>query len=150
VAPDIRLDLDITRPVVKIYNPVPDPAQRDTLVLRWEASDRNLDAQPITLEWSEMPDGPWQSVISGGAAVTESNGFSSVPVTDHPSPRLPNNGTHAWRIPSNMPTHRVYLRVTAVDRAGNIAEAKTPQPIEIDMNKPVAKIEGIVSVEPLH
>jgi hypothetical protein len=34
--------------------------------------------------------------------------------------------------------------VTARDVAGNVAEARTPQPILVDTNKPVAKIYGIV------
>ncbi|HEY8504917.1 MAG TPA: hypothetical protein VIL46_10065, partial [Gemmataceae bacterium] len=146
--PDMRVDIDITPPVVKIYNPLPDPSQRDTLVLRWETSDRNPAPEPITLEWSEMPEGPWHPIVSGA----EPGAGDSPPAVgtslNRPARRLPDTGTYAWRVPPNMPTHRVYLRVTARDAAGNVAEARTPQPIEIDLNKPVAKIQGIVGVPP--
>ena len=63
--PDMRVDVDITPPVVKIYEPIPDPNAKDTMLLRWQAVDRNLSADPITLEWAEQPDGPWQPIVLG-------------------------------------------------------------------------------------
>lgn len=128
--PDMRVDVDITPPVVKIYEPIPDPNARDTMLLRWQAVDRNLSADPITLEWAEQPDGPWQPIVQG-------DGNSG-------AKRMANSGQHAWRLPASFPTHRVYLRVTARDNAGNIADARTPHPILVDLNKPVAKIQGII------
>ena len=35
--PDMRVDVDLTPPVVKIYEPLPDPNQKDTMILRWQA-----------------------------------------------------------------------------------------------------------------
>ena len=40
-APEMRVDLDLTPPVVKIYEPIPDPNQKDTMIIRWQAVDRN-------------------------------------------------------------------------------------------------------------
>ena len=134
--PDLRVDVDITPPLVKIYEPLPDPNQKDTLILRWEASDRNMAADSITLEWSESPNGPWQSVV---ASVPAPPG-----IPGSPARRLANTGSYAWHLPTTMPSHRVYLRVTARDAAGNVAEARTPQPILVDLNKPVAHIQGII------
>jgi hypothetical protein len=128
--PDMRVDVDVTPPVVKIYEPVPDPNSKDTMILRWQAVDRNLAADPITLEWSEQADGPWQPIVTG-----EGNANAR---------RMANSGQHAWKLPANFPTHRVYLRVTARDNAGNLGDARTPHPILVDLNKPVAKIQGII------
>jgi hypothetical protein len=141
-APDMRVDVDLTPPVVKIYEPIPDPNQKDTMILRWQAVDRNLANDPITLEWAEQPEGPWNPIVGvdGNTPIS-----SSAPMA---AKRLGNSGQYAWRLPSNFPTHRVYLRVSARDIAGNVAEARTPHPILVDMNKPVAKIHGIIGASP--
>jgi len=137
-APDMRVDLDLTPPVVKIYEPLPDPNQKDTMILRWQAVDRNIAADPITLEWSDAQDGPWHPIVGldGNTPLGQS--------TPSTAKRLPNSGQYSWRLPQSFPTHRVYLRVMARDVAGNVAEARTPHPILVDMNKPVAKIQGII------
>jgi len=137
--PDMRVDVDLTPPVVKIYEPIPDTMSKDTMILRWQAVDRNMAAEPITLEWSETQDGPWNSIV--GKDDSSGQVGTSTPVGVK---RLANSGQYAWKIPANFPTHRVYLRVSARDVAGNIAEARTPSPILVDMNKPVAKIHGII------
>jgi len=138
-APDLRVVVDVTPPVVKIFEPVPDPQQKDVMILRWQAVDRNMAPEPITLEWSEHPDGPWHSIVGATeAAVTV--GISG----NGPAKRLANTGSYAWRLPPTFPTPKVYLKVSARDVAGNVAEAKTPSPIIVDLNRPVAKIQGTV------
>ncbi len=140
--PDMRVDIDVTPPIVKLLSARPDPRSRDSMILQWDAVDRNLAVNPITLEWSEHPQGPWRPVVSAlppeapGAALGSSHAMMLQ--------RIPNTGRYAWRLPARMPTHRVYLRITARDAAGNIAEAKTPEPIEVDLNKPAARIKGIL------
>lgn len=136
--PDMRVDLDLTPPVVKIYEPIPDPNAKDTMILRWQAVDRNLANDPITLEWAEQPEGPWNPIVAPDGAVGGTGAAK----------RLPNTGQHAWKLPASFPTHRVYLKVTARDTAGNIAEARTPHAILVDMNKPVARIQGIIGATP--
>lgn len=141
--PDMRVDVDLTPPVVKIYEPIPDPNQKDTMILRWHANDRNLANDPITLEWSEQADGPWNPIVSPEGGVTPVGSSGAVTAK-----RLANTGQFSWRLPTVFPTHRVFLRVTARDTAGNIAEAHTPHAILVDMNKPVAKIHGIIGATP--
>ena len=41
-------------------------------------------------------------------------------------------------MPANFQTHKVYLKVTARDLAGNVAEAVTNKPVLVDLNKPAA------------
>jgi hypothetical protein len=133
-APDLRVEVDVTAPTVNIFEPVPDASQRDTMILRWTATDRNLAADPITIEWADGPRGPWIPV-----AASESLGTSSGVAR-----RLPNTGSYPWKLPANFPTHKVYLKITARDTAGNIGEATTNRPILVDLNKPAAVKLNIV------
>ena len=132
-APDLRVDVDVTPPIVKIYLPVPDATQKDTMVLRWQAVDRNLANDPITLEYSDGPKGPWLPVV-----MSDSIGTTGV------AKRLANTGSYGWKLPSNFPNPKVYLKVSARDLAGNIAEAITQDPILVDLNKPAAVKLNIV------
>jgi hypothetical protein len=138
-APEMRVDVDLTPPVVTIYEPLPDPNQKDTMVLRWQANDRNMAVDPITLEWAEQPSGPWNPIVSteGGTAPIGSSAAVA-------AKRLPHTSQYAWKLPPNFPTHRVYVRIAARDTAGNIGAVVSPHPILVDMNKPVAKIHGII------
>lgn len=132
--PDYRVDVDVSPPIVKIYEPLADPATKDTLVLRWQAVDKNLANDPITLEWSDGPRGPWVPLVTADA-------FGSNPGMPK---RLANTGSHSWKLPANFPTHKVYLKVSARDLAGNLAEATTANPILVDLNKPSAVKLNIV------
>ena len=133
-APDLRVDVDVTPPIVKIYEPIPDPTQRDTMILRWQAVDRNLANEPITLEWADNAKGPWVPVATA----------DTIGVSAGAPKRLANTGSYAWKLPANFPTPKVYLKVTARDVAGNVAEATTAQPILVDTNKPAAVKLNIV------
>jgi hypothetical protein len=115
--PQMRIYVDTTAPVATLFHPEPDSRQRDTLVLTWTASDRNLAANPITLQWARSPDGIWQTIG-----------------TD-----LPNSGRHAWKLPADVPA-KVFLRLIVRDNANNTAVAETAQPILVDLNEPEVKI----------
>lgn len=119
--PQMRIEVDETAPQANLYAPVPDPQQKDSLILTWTASDRNLTERPITLQWAERPNGPWETI---GA------------------PELPNSGKFTWKLTSQVPP-RVYLRLVVRDTAGNMAEAVTPQPILVDLNEPEASFIGL-------
>ncbi|TMQ32164.1 MAG: hypothetical protein E6K70_20070, partial [Planctomycetota bacterium] len=90
--PQMRVEVDTTPPVVKLFYPQPDTQRRDALLLTWNASDHNLAPNPITLQWAERPDGQWQNIA-----------------TD-----LTNSGRYVWQVTPNMP-YRVFLRVVARD-----------------------------------
>lgn len=120
IPPQMRLEVDLTAPVAKLIYPEPEPGRRDALVLLWSATDRNLTANPVTLEWAERRDGRWEAI---GAD-------------------LANSGRHAWKLPPNVPAS-VYLRLTVRDTAGNVAVAETPQPILVDLNEPEVKFLGL-------
>jgi hypothetical protein len=119
--PQMRIEVDETAPQANLYAPVPDPQQKDCLILSWTATDRNLAEKPITLQWSERANGPWETI---GA------------------PELPNTGKFSWKLTSQVPP-RVHLRLVVRDTAGNMAEAVTPQPILVDLNEPEAQFIGL-------
>jgi hypothetical protein len=125
-APHVRLELDTTMPTAELYAPQPDPARGSALVLAWKAEDRNLDSNPVSLEWSPNRDGPWEFIGD---------------------PKLPNTGRYTWNVPDRTPP-KVYLKLTVRDTAGNVAVAQTPEPVLIDLQVP--EITGNVTVMPGH
>jgi len=115
--PQMRVEVDTTQPVGRLFGLQPAPGHRDALIIRWEARDANLTETPITLEWAEHKNGRWE-VIGGGP--------------------LPNTGQYTWKIPANVPP-RVYMRMTIRDLAGNAGVAESAEPVTIDLNEPEVK-----------
>jgi hypothetical protein len=107
--PQMRVEVDVKAPEAQLLlPPTPDPARENTLVFHWTAHDRNLDHNnAISLEYSETPNGPWRFI--GG-------------------PTIPNTGHISWVVPGEIPTGRVYLKLTVRDLAGNVSVATTPEP----------------------
>jgi hypothetical protein len=140
--PDLRIHLDETPPLIRPFQPTADPTRPNTLVLNWQASDRNFGRDPIAIEWSEHPAGPWKAVAGQDAVLPVGNGIATQ------SNRLPNTGSHAWQLPANMTTHRVYLKFTSWDAAGNRSEVVTQSPILVDLTKPRARIQGVSTGSP--
>jgi hypothetical protein len=136
-APDLRVIVDVTPPQLDLFPPVGDPKSTDTLVIQWKAADKNFTEDPISIEWSDKPTGPWQPVATGG------DGVQLATVTAPALRRLGNTGSFAWRVPSGLPP-KVYLKVTARDAAGNEKTVVTRDPILVDLVKPRAKVSGIV------
>ncbi len=111
--PKLRVQVDLTPPLVRLYEPRPDQYQRDALVITWSASDQNLLPHPVKLEYAERAEGPWLPIAAD----------------------LPPAGSHTWQMPKNVPC-RVYLRASASDAAGNRTVAETREPVLIDLVKP--------------
>jgi hypothetical protein len=118
--PQMRIEVDTTPPLVKMLYPQMDPNRRDTLLLAWTASDRNLAPSPITLQYAERARGPWNTIASD----------------------LANTGRYTWQLSPAVP-YKVYLRVTAQDTAGNIGEDITPEAVLVDLHEPEAQLIGI-------
>ncbi len=118
--PQMRLEVDTTPPMAKLFYPQPDPSRRDALLLTWNASDRNLLPNPVTLQWSERPDGAWQTIAAD----------------------LTNTGRYIWQLSPGLP-YRVYLRLAVRDAAGNVGVDETPEPVLIDLHEPEGRLLGI-------
>jgi hypothetical protein len=123
--PDLYVCLDTTSPVVELLPPSTD--ETGVVMLRWKASDRNLEEQPICLHYS-VDGKTWEPL-------------------DGKENWLPNTGTYAWKVPAGLP-HEVHLRVQARDRAGNVGEARSPGKFSVDLVMPDGRISGVVEKGP--
>jgi hypothetical protein len=113
--PQVRLECDTTQPSAELYAPQPDSERPGSLSLSWKAEDRNLAANPVTLEWS-------------------ANGTAWEFIGDA---QLPNTGRYIWQVPTGtrIPP-KVYLKLTVRDTAGNVAVAQTKEAVLIDLTVP--------------
>lgn len=121
-APQIVVQVDTTPPEAELYQLVPDPTSpTDTLLVRWSSRDPHISPAPVSLYFSERPDGPWWTVKTG----------------------LPATGQFSWKIPQGIPPE-VYLRLEARDLANNVSRATTPEAIPVDLSRPEAEVIAIL------
>ena len=97
--------------------------------ISWTARDANFDSTPILLEYALSPtalDAEWKPVHAA---------------------RLPNTGKYTWFV-TDPKVWQFYLRVRAIDLAGN--ETKTPygKKVIVDLDTPKATIEKIAGNGP--
>lgn len=118
---DLWLTVDTTGPQVQLTSAVYGKGQQaGHLILRWHARDANLGSRPISLMYSEHPNGPWQTIVAG----------------------LPNQAQYAWRADAKLPD-AIFLRIEARDEAGNMGSHQLTDPIRVEGLAPKAKIRGI-------
>ena len=119
---DMWITLDQTPPTVRLIDaPLGEGVDYGQLMIRWEADDPNLGKRPVTLQYSDSPNGPWGVLASG----------------------LPNSGLYSWTIVPSLP-RLVYLRIEVRDRAGNIAYDLTDRPVDLSSMMPRGTLRGFV------
>ncbi|MCS7016692.1 MAG: hypothetical protein NZM42_11320 [Gemmatales bacterium] len=119
--PQLWLEVDLTPPRVQILGCEPSRGgENGILTVTWSASDKNLAARPISLYYATRPEGPWTTIAT----------------------ELENTGRFVWRIPTGTP-YQFYLRIEAVDRAGNVGTAETSKPIIVDLSVPRGRLLGV-------
>jgi len=123
--PQMLVEIDSAAPVAQLFPPVPDTSRPNTLLLRWQAKDKNPTDNPISLEWAERREGPWQPI-----------GLN-----------LANTGQHPWSLPEKMPV-AVFLRLRVRDQAGNESVAVTSEPQLVDLSVPEGRLLGISTPRP--
>ncbi len=119
--PELWVGVDITKPVAKLT--AIDLGSGDhagELLIRWETSDALLATRPITLLFSERPDGPWSAIAAG----------------------LENTGFYSWRFDNRVPDS-IYLRLDVRDEAGNIGQFQTAQPVSLAPNRPEGHLRSV-------
>lgn len=118
---DVWVEVDTTRPSVELSS-IPYGRRSDAgkLIVNWRATDRRLAAKPITLYYSVNLDGPWQIIVE----------------------KLENTGQFKWPVTDRIP-RSVYLRIEAVDAAGNKDFHQTDQPIDLSGLNPRGMIRGV-------
>lgn len=120
-AADIWVGVDATQPVAKFGSVAYGKGiSSGQLQIQWTASDEWLASRPVTLSYSTDPQGPW-TVIAGGLA---------------------NTGQYFWRVEHTVP-RQVYLRLEVRDQAGNVAEDRLPEVVELEGLVPRGRIRGV-------
>jgi len=115
--PQLWLEVDLTKPQVQLRNVlVGQGLDKGKLKIQWSASDRNLAPNGINLRCAEQPGGPWMTIAEKlGSA----------------------GGEYTWTMPAQVP-YQFYVKVEALDRAGNLGEDVTPQQVKVDLSIPRA------------
>ena len=122
--PEIWIGVDLTQPVCRLMKVEQGAGERaGQLIIHWEADDAWPAERPISLAFSENPNGPWSSIAAG----------------------LRNTGRYVWRLDERAPD-QVYLRLEARDAAGNVAVS---QPAEAYTVAPLRPRGRIKDVQPL-
>ena len=120
--PQVWIEVDLTRPVVELQSVLVGQGEyKGKLSISWSARDKNLGKTPITLSYAVAPTGPWMTFAKD----------------------LPNSGRYVWTMPGGDFPWQFYLKVEAVDRAGNVGEAITPGLVKVDLQQPKAQITDV-------
>jgi hypothetical protein len=118
-APDIWVEVDDKAPQVRITNiVVGQGAEAGNLTVSWTASDTYLRARPITISYAIDPQGSWKVV----AAALENSGHYTFKPLDL-DPQL----------------FKFYVKVTAIDEAGNVGEDQWREAVKVDLKIPRIK-----------
>ena len=118
---DIWIRVDKTPPRVAIKSAVYGRGNdQGKLTITWEAKDEDLFPNPISLLFSDAPNGPWRQIAN----------------------ELPNTGRYDWLVDNYRVPDGIYLQIRARDRAGNIATQTLSDPIEAEGLAPKAHIRG--------
>jgi len=122
---DLWVGVDTTRPIAEITSAAYGKADyAGHLDVRWTATDSGFGARPITLLFSELPEGPWTTIASG----------------------LPNTGQYYWRVDSRVPD-QFYLKMEVRDEAGNLCEVQLDEPIRSAGLTPRGRIRNIEAAD---
>ncbi|MCD0458469.1 hypothetical protein [Roseiconus lacunae] len=118
--PDIAVLVDQTPPSVRITSARYGEGDRvGSLVVEYDCSDEHLTTRPIALAFSDSLAGPWTTIAAG----------------------LQNNGVYVWPADPKLPG-QIYLRIDAIDKAGNTGSYLLEQPIQTSGLAPRARILG--------
>lgn len=127
--PQIWVEVDMTKPVVdQLAVVVGRGAETGSVTITWRAADKNLGQRPVSILYAPKLDGKWAPVLPDAVGIE-------------------NTGRFVWRMPGGLP-YEFFVRVEAIDEAGNIGEATTPQTVKVDLSLPKARVIGIEPAKP--
>jgi hypothetical protein len=122
---DVYILVDTNAPVIRLTSAQYGEGDYEgSLVIRYACSDANLANRPISLSFGESPQGPWTTIAAG----------------------LPNSGEYLWAADPQLP-RQIFLRVEAIDEAGNIGTHTLDSPISVQGLAPKARIRGFTGIE---
>src|SRR5262249_36700949 len=115
------VEVDETAPVVELREArIGTGDEAGHLVVAWTARDAHLAAHPVTISTGPTRDGPWSPLVR----------------------HVQNSGRCVHPLAKEMP-HRVFVRVEAVDQAGNVGVARTAEAVLFDGSVPRGHILGV-------
>ncbi len=114
--PDSWVEVDETKPAVKILaTEVSGGPDNGMMTIRWAAQEKHLADRPISIAYAtDSPPQQWTYMANG----------------------LSNDGRYDWPIPPDLPHHSCWIKVEAVDLAGNIGVAQTDRMVVTDLSVP--------------
>ncbi len=95
------------------------------MVIRWQARDQRLADRPVSLHYSNRPDGEWFVIAS----------------------QLENNGQYIWQLHERLP-EEIYLRLGVRDAAGNEGKVVTANPVILQRARPRGTLRGVRPAAP--
>ena len=117
--PEVWVGVDLTPPLATITGTELSDEGAE-LTIRWRADDDLLESRPVSLSYSEQPNGPWKPIASG----------------------LENSGSYRWRLDNRLPD-QIFVRLEVVDEAQNMTTNVTPRPISLDRQRPTARFRAV-------
>ncbi len=117
--PHCTIEVDTTAPFVQLRSAEVLPSSGQ-VELKWNATDKNLGSEPVSLFYRTRTDGPWQVIAKG----------------------VKNDGLHRWAFPRDA-GGQFFFKVEVTDQAGNMSQAASSQPVLIDMTEPRATVLGV-------
>jgi hypothetical protein len=90
------------------------------LLIRWTTREVYPADKPVSLSFAADRAGPWQRIASD----------------------LEDTGSYIWTLGPGVPA-QFYLRIEVRDAAGNLQRVDTPQPVQVDLSRPTARIVDI-------
>lgn len=122
--PDMWILVDTQSPLARITSvPYGRGNEAGRLVVNYSVSDKFLTLRPIVLAYSSNPQGPWDVIGEG----------------------LRNEGRFVWKPTPDVPD-RIFLRIDALDKAGNVGVHVLSQAIDVSGLVPRGTIHGVVPV----
>ena len=94
-------------------------SEAGTIVIEYQAIDDHFPERPISIYYAESPKGPWIPATQGAR----------------------NNGRFVWTTDPSLP-EKVYLRLDAVDSAGNAGTHVLDLPVDVQGSAPRGRIQG--------
>ena len=121
---DIWIVVDTTAPLAQITSvPYGRGAEAGKLIINYKVADPLLTLRPITISYAANPAGPWEIVKEGAR----------------------NDGRFAWKVSREVPK-LIFLKIEAVDRAGNIGTHVLSQAVDVSGLVPRGTIHGVTPV----
>lgn len=124
----VLVEVDNTKPYAKIKSVevLPGDARGPKVEFTWDATDRNLMARPVSLEYAlDRNAVQWQPIV-----LQIENNLTK------------ESGRYSWVVPDEK-LWRFFVRIRAVDKAANMGEQIYEQEVLVDLEKPEAAIKAV-------